>query len=264
MADHRLDRGSSSHLAFDGGRHATLLACSEDPKPVTLRRVVAAVAGLGEDALDLGADGIFHRGNNRSQRVPVIGGAGKGHGVQGELVALRVLQRGGDGDLDAEFVGRVSLPLADALDLMGVQAVDFAAALTLPLSENGRGLVERPLEDRVQLRIIGDLALDVADDAPEIGLQFAQGLAGPLELLGMRIALILDQRQLADPDIALAQVEPHSFRQPHQPLAGAMDEFGVGREHDVFGLNRGVDDDPARVPRLHCSGFHRHRQAFLQ
>ena len=63
---------------------------------------------------------------------------------------------------------------------------------------------------RVQLRIAGDLAPDVADGAPEIGLELAQRLVGPLELLGVGIALMLDQRQLADPHIALAQIEPHS------------------------------------------------------
>jgi hypothetical protein len=47
----------------------------------------------------------------------------------------------------------VRFALADALDLMGVQAVDLSAALTLPLLQNRRGPVERPLEGRVQLRI---------------------------------------------------------------------------------------------------------------
>lgn len=139
---------------------------AEDPKPVALRRVVAAVAGVGEDALDLGAPACArHRGCREGR-------------WQGELAALRALQRGGDGDF-AEFVGGVRLPFADSLDLMGAQAVDVAAALTLPLFESGRGLVERPLEDCVQLRMDGDLALDVADDTPEIGLQFARGFCRP-------------------------------------------------------------------------------------
>jgi hypothetical protein len=59
----------------------------------------------------------------------------------------------------------------------------------LPLLENRRRLVERPLEDRVQFRIPGDLALDVAGGPHEIGLQLAQGLACPLELLRVGIAL---------------------------------------------------------------------------
>ena len=156
---------------------------------------MAAVAGVGEDALDLGADRVFHRGNDRCQRVPVIGVAGKGHGVQGKLAALRALQRGGDGDF-ARRIRRARAPSPCRCTRPHGRASCryLAAALTLPLFENGRGLVERPLEDRVQLRIVGDLALDVADDPPEIGLQFAQGLAGPLELLGVRIALMLKDR----------------------------------------------------------------------
>ena len=43
-----------------------------------------------------------------------------------------------------------------------------------------------------------------------------------------------------------------------------MDELGVGREHHILGLHRCIDDDPPRVLRLHRSGLHRHRQAFLQ
>jgi hypothetical protein len=108
---------------------------------------------------------------------------------------------------------------------MGVQAVDLAGALALLLLQNRPGLVERPLKIRVQLRIAGDLAGDVANGAAEIGVQLARRLAGPLELLGMGIALIHDQRSLADPDIGLSQVEPGFPAQPHQPLAGAMYEL---------------------------------------
>ena len=57
----------------------------------------------------------------------------------------------------------------------------------------------------------GDLAPYVADGASEIGLQLAKCLARPLELLGVRIALVPLQRQLADPQIALAQVEPNAL-----------------------------------------------------
>ncbi|MET3524760.1 hypothetical protein ABID25_006631 [Mesorhizobium abyssinicae] len=39
---------------------------------MALRRVVAAVTGIGEDALDLGTGGIFHRRNNLFERVLVV------------------------------------------------------------------------------------------------------------------------------------------------------------------------------------------------
>jgi hypothetical protein len=60
------------------------------------------------------------------------------------------------------------LALADAFHLVRVQAVDLAAALALALLENGCGLVERPFEERIQFRIAGDLAGDVAKGSAEI------------------------------------------------------------------------------------------------
>ena len=51
-----------------------------------------------------------------------------------------------------------------------------------------------------------DLAADVADDAAEIGAKLLEGSVGTLELLGMGIALVLDERELADPRIGLTTV----------------------------------------------------------
>lgn len=42
-----------------------------------------------------------------------------------------------------------------------------------------------------------ELAGDIADDAAEIGSQRPQGPVGALELLGVGIALVLDQGELA-------------------------------------------------------------------
>ncbi len=83
-------------------------------KPVTLRCAVAAVAGVGEDALDLVADGLLHVRDHRRQCVAVVGIAGQGLCIQDELAALRAFQRGGDGDLGAELVRPVRLALVDA------------------------------------------------------------------------------------------------------------------------------------------------------
>lgn len=80
-----------------------------------------------------------------------------------------------------------------------MQAPDLAAALALTIPEKSGGPVERPFGQRVQGCIAGDLATDVANGPAEIGLEPAQRLVGPLELLGVGIALVLDQRQLADP-----------------------------------------------------------------
>jgi hypothetical protein len=51
------------------------------------------------------------------------------------------------------------------------------------------------------------LAGNVADDASEIGSERLQGPDGALELLGVGIALMLDQGELAHPGIGLPQRE---------------------------------------------------------
>lgn len=50
VADDGLDRRPPPHLALDGWGDAALLAGGEDPELVALRCVVAAIAGVGEDA----------------------------------------------------------------------------------------------------------------------------------------------------------------------------------------------------------------------
>ena len=264
VADDWLDRRSPAHLALDGGRDAALLTDGEDREPVPAGSVVAAISGIGEDATDLVADGALHGGNDGRRRVPVIWIARQRHGVQGELAALGALQRGGHRHLDAELVRGVRLALSNAFDLMGMQGIDLAAALALALLHDRSGLVERPFEDRLQFLVAGVLALDVADGTAQIGLQPAQRPVGALELFGVGIALMGDQRLLADPHIGLAQVEADPLGQPHQPLARPVDQLGIGREHDVLGLHGGVDDHPPCILRLHCPGPDRDRKALLQ
>lgn len=62
VANHRLDRVAAAHLALDGRGDAAFLASGEDPELVALRCVVAAIAGIGKDAADLVANGLFHGG----------------------------------------------------------------------------------------------------------------------------------------------------------------------------------------------------------
>lgn len=56
---------------------------------MALRRVVAAIAGVGENAADLVADGLFHVRDDRCERVTVIGIAGQRFCMQGELAFER-------------------------------------------------------------------------------------------------------------------------------------------------------------------------------
>jgi len=64
----------------------------------------------------------------------------------------------------------------------------------LALARAGRA--QRPGEDFFELGIAVDASPDVADNVAQIGLEPAQASVGALELIGMRIALLLDQRQL--------------------------------------------------------------------
>ena len=50
VADDRLDGGAAAHLALDLRRDAALLAGDVDLELVIGRRVVAAIAGVGDDA----------------------------------------------------------------------------------------------------------------------------------------------------------------------------------------------------------------------
>src|SRR5215831_12941537 len=62
----------------------------------------------------------------------------------------------------------------------------------------------------------------VADDAAQIGLEPAQASVGALELMGMGIALMLDQRQLPDPRIALTQLDTDMRGKPYQAFSRSV------------------------------------------
>src|SRR6266516_7722665 len=116
-----------------------------------------------------------------------------------ELAACGMPHRGGDADLDPELVGTVRLALADAFDLRSVQRINLAASLAALLFQHAPGQEQRPHERFPQNLIPGNVPLDVANDPAEIGLELAQAPVGALELMGMGVALMLDQCQLADP-----------------------------------------------------------------
>src|SRR6185437_2722516 len=115
-----------------------------------------------------------------------------------ELAALAPAQRRRHRDLDAELVGLVWLAFADALHLGCVQAVDLRSSLPLTLLAHPPGQRQRPGEDRPQARILTDLAADIADHPAKQRAQCPQRPVGALELLGVHVALMLDQGPLAD------------------------------------------------------------------
>jgi hypothetical protein len=118
-------------------------------------------------------------------------------------------------------------------------------------------------EDALQLSLAPDLAYDVARDPAEIGADRPERPVGALELLGVGIALMGDQRMFAHPRVGLAKLDAGLSGQLHQPLAGSMHQLGVGRKGDRLRLYGGVDDHLGKVGGLRRAGARRHRQALL-
>src|SRR5215475_9893121 len=136
VADDGLDGGPPFELALDLRRDAALLAARVDLELLIGWGVVAAIAGIGDAAMEDVADERLHLRNNRAQRVPVIGIAGQCRGMGDELAAGGMFHRGGDAYLDPELVRPVCFALADALDLWRVQGIDLAAALAALLFQH--------------------------------------------------------------------------------------------------------------------------------
>ena len=86
---------------------------------------------------------------------------------------------------------------------------------------------------------------------------------GALELLGVGVALMGDQRMFADPLVGLAQLDASFPGQLHQPLARPMHELGVGRKGHRLGLHGGVDDHLGEVGGLRRAGARGDREALL-
>ena len=70
MADDRLDGGASPQFALDLLGDAPPLARDEHPELVFLRRVVAAIAAVGDDAVDRRADLLLHLGDHQPSVWP--------------------------------------------------------------------------------------------------------------------------------------------------------------------------------------------------
>ena len=114
------------------------------------------------------------------------------------------MERGGEPDLSAKLVGTMGLAFADAFDLGRMQRIDLPFALMLALLAHPAGQHERMGEDALQFSLALDLAHDVANDPTEIGSDRLQRPVGALELLGVGVALMSDQRMFGGPRVGLA------------------------------------------------------------
>src|SRR5262249_13555841 len=84
---------------------------SVDLELVIGRRVVAAISGVGMNALNGVADELLDRRDDRRERVTVIGVVWQRLRMDRELAAPAALERRGDAHLDAELIGLVRLTL---------------------------------------------------------------------------------------------------------------------------------------------------------
>ena len=132
-----------------------------------------------------------------------------------ELAAFRAMSGRGDTDLYPELVWPMRLALADALHFRRVQGIDLGSALTLILRQHAPGEAQRLGKDFFELGVAIDASPDVSDDAAQIGLKPAQASGGALKLMGMGTALMLNQRQLADSRIGLAQLDTDMGGKPY-------------------------------------------------
>ena len=222
VSDDGFDRRAAAEFAFDGLGDAASLARDIDLELVVGRGVVAAIAAVGDDAREVRADLRLDLRDHGRERVAVVGVAGQRLGVGDELAAPGAIERGGERDLDAELIGPMGLALADALDLGRVQRIDLLSALMLALLAHPAGQHQRMGEDALQFGLALDLAHDVANDPAEIGADRPQRPVGALELLGVGVALMGDQRMFADPLVGLAQLDAR-LPGPASPAARAPD-----------------------------------------
>lgn len=88
MADHQFDGRAAAQLAFDGLGNAPFLARDRDLEAMLGRRVVAAIAAVGDDALYRCADLLLHLGEDDDERVAVVLVAGRCLHMGDELAAL--------------------------------------------------------------------------------------------------------------------------------------------------------------------------------
>lgn len=109
VADDRLDRRPALEFAFDRLGDAPLLPRDEHAELMGRRRIVAAIAAIGDDAFDRRPDLLFHFRDHGRQRMAVIRIARQRFHMGDELAALRAIERRRHRHLDAELVRAMRL-----------------------------------------------------------------------------------------------------------------------------------------------------------
>ena len=91
VSDDRLDGGAAFHEALDCWGDAAFLPRCEDAQFVDTGRIVAPLAGIGEDPLQGRAGQRLDLGDHRCQGVAIVRSARQRLGVNRELAALAAL-----------------------------------------------------------------------------------------------------------------------------------------------------------------------------
>src|SRR5215471_10205782 len=161
VADDRLDRGTTFHLAADRSGDAAYLAA--DPDAELLFVIMATISLVDMDAArgDPGLPLQFR--NHRAERVAIERVAVQRFAVQHELAALGFGRGGGDRYLAAELIRRSSFAFANALHLGSMQRIDLRPALAMILEAHLHRQGEEIGKARLQCLVPGDLAANVAD-----------------------------------------------------------------------------------------------------
>jgi hypothetical protein len=106
------------------------------------------------------------------------------------------------------------------------------------------GARERPFQYDLEIGVPGDFAADIANEVAEPRAQQTQLAMITLELLGVGHRARHHRGAFGDSRIRLAQLQPAFAGHPIKPLDRRMQQLGISREGDRFGLARRVHRDP--------------------
>ena len=144
--------------------------------------------------------------------------------------------------------------------MQGVELVLVAGLL----GQDPLGALQDRLERRLQLRVTGDLAADIADQPAQPGAHLPEPAQALLVAAGVQQPGRLAPGLGRQPREGLPQLHPMALRQTVQPLDRPQDQVAVGRMRHRLGLHRGVDRHPFQLALAHRFGLHGHRDGLGQ
>ena len=108
---------------------------------------MAAIATVGDDAIDRRPELLFHLWDERRQGMAIVRRSRLGFDVSDKLTARRAVKRCRDRHFDAELIRPMSFALADAFDLWRVEAIDLLSRLPWMLKTNPLRQIQRTPKD---------------------------------------------------------------------------------------------------------------------